>query len=117
VKFLADENFPIDSVTLLRHSGFEVESIQESFPSLGDEQVLRRAVQHGSILLTFDRDFGDLIFNHHFPAPLGIVFFRFDLLNSDEPGHLVLKLISEIKIEGYITVVSRSNLRQRELPS
>ena len=68
MRFLADENFPIDSVTFLRQSGHDVDSIQESAPALGDHDVLHRAVTSERILLTFDRDFGDLIFNHNLPT-------------------------------------------------
>ena len=116
MQFLADENFPIDSVIYLRQSGHKVDSIQETSPALGDSDVLYRAVSSESILLTFDRDFGDLIFNHHLPPPRGIIYFRFDLLSSEEPAIMLLDLMGTIPFEGYITVITRGNLRQRELP-
>ncbi len=116
MKFLADENFPIDSVILLRDAGFEVHSIQESAPSLDDISILDLAVTNKHVLLTFDRDFGDLIFNQQLPAPRGIVYFRFNPVSSDEPARLLLDLIPEVKFENNITVITRSNIRQRELP-
>jgi predicted nuclease of predicted toxin-antitoxin system len=117
VKFLADENFPIDSVITLRKAGLEVDSVQELSPSLDDISILESAVASKTILLTFDRDFSDLIFNHQMAAPHGIVYFRFNPLNSEEPARILLDLIPEIKIEGNITVVTRSNVRQRRLPN
>ena len=114
--FLADENFQIDSVIILRVAGFEVDSIQESSPSLDDISILDLAVTSSSVLLTFDRDFGDLIFNHQLPAPREIVYFRFNPLTSEEPARMLLDLIPEVKFEGNITVITRGNIRQRELP-
>jgi predicted nuclease of predicted toxin-antitoxin system len=116
VLFLADENFPIDSVIILREAGFDVDSIQESSPSLDDTSILDVAVTSNSILLTFDRDFGNLIFNHKLPAPRGIVYFRFDLLTSDEPARMLLDLIPDVMFEDNITVIARHNIRQRKLP-
>ncbi|MFI5200923.1 MAG: DUF5615 family PIN-like protein [Candidatus Kapaibacterium sp.] len=116
MKFLADENFPIDSVIILREAGFEVDSIQELSSSLDDTSILDIAVTSGSILLTFDRDFGDLIFNRQLPAPNGIVYFRFNPLTSEEPARMFLNLITEVKFEDNITVITRGNIRQRELP-
>ncbi|HEY3876068.1 MAG TPA: DUF5615 family PIN-like protein [Candidatus Kapabacteria bacterium] len=112
---LADENFPIDSVRILRDAGFDVESIQEDTPSLDDISILDRAVQSGRLLLTFDRDFGDLIFHKMLPAPIGVIYFRFDLITSDEPAPLFLDLVERLKMEGYFTVVTRSTIRQRKL--
>ena len=114
--FLADENFPFDSVIILREAGFDVDSIQESSPSLDDTSILEIAVTSSAILLTFDRDFGDLIFNHRLSAPRGIVYFRFDLLTSEEPARMLLDLIPDVRFEGNITVITRHNIRQRALP-
>ena len=112
---LADENFPIDSVSILRSAGYDVDSIQEESPALDDTSILERAVKDNRVLLTFDRDFGDLIFNRLLPVPLGVVYFRFDLLTSEEPGYLFLDLVERLKLDGYFTVVTRSSIRQRKL--
>ncbi len=104
------------SVTILREAGFKVDSIQEDSPAANDISILDRAVKSGSVLLTFDRDFGDLVFNHQLPAPKGILYFRFDLLTPDEPAQMLLGLVREIEIEGNMTVITRYNIRQRELP-
>jgi predicted nuclease of predicted toxin-antitoxin system len=115
VKFLADENFPIDSVTVLREAGYDVESIQESFPSLSDVDILARAVTSGRILITFDRDFGDLIFNRHLAAPIGVVYFRILALSSLEPASLLIELLQHHAVEGKFTRVGRREIRQRSL--
>ncbi len=115
MKIVADENVPIDSVIILREEGHDVDSIQESCPTISDVEVLARAVQSESVLLTFDRDFGDLLFNKKLPAPIGVIYLRFDQLSSEEPARIVLDLFNECEIEGYLTVVTRFDIRQRAL--
>jgi len=101
---------------MLREAGLDVDSIQESSPSLDDISILDRAVRNKGVILTFDRDFGDLIFNHQLPAPRGIVYFRFNPLTSEEPARMLLDLIPDVMLEGNITVIARHNIRQRALP-
>ena len=60
--FLANENFPKPSIKLLRDSGLVITSIQEKCPGISDAEVLEMAVESDLIILTFDRDYGELIF-------------------------------------------------------
>jgi predicted nuclease of predicted toxin-antitoxin system len=69
MRFLANENFPAASVQLLRQSGHDVLYVIEKFPSLDDEVILRRAHDEQRMLITFDRDYGELVFKRRFPAP------------------------------------------------
>lgn len=63
MNFLADENFPRTSVLRLREAGFDVIRIQEIAPAEEDPAVLALAVEMQRVLLTFDRDFGELLFH------------------------------------------------------
>jgi predicted nuclease of predicted toxin-antitoxin system len=117
MRFLADENFPIDSVRVLRESGLSVESIQEFAPSNIDEDVLGIAVRSEAILLTFDRDFGTLIYHQALQAPPGVVYFRTPFSNSFEPAQLLLDLIEKYSIDHMFTVLKDHEVRQRRLPS
>lgn len=62
VSFLADENFDLNIVNLLRQEGFVVNSIAERAPSTADPQVLAIAVEQNAIVLTEDKDFGELVY-------------------------------------------------------
>ena len=73
--FLANENFPRPSVTLLRDNGFEVKSIQEEFPGISDDIVMNIASELNLIILTFDSDYGELIFKHKKNNPPSVVYF------------------------------------------
>lgn len=62
VSFLADENFDLNIVKLLRQEGFVVNSIVEMSPSITDPQVLAIAVEQKAVVLTEDKDFGELVY-------------------------------------------------------
>jgi predicted nuclease of predicted toxin-antitoxin system len=114
--FLADENFPMSSVRVLRDAGHDVVSIQESAPSNVDEDVLERAVRLNAVLLTFDRDFGTLIFHKILQAPRGVVYYRIPTIDPIEPAAILLRLIDHYKLDQMFTVVKVDDVRQRELP-
>lgn len=118
MRFLANENFPLSSVRLLREAGLNVFAIAEEMAGAKDSAVLSRAVSDGLIVLTFDRDYGDLIFKLKLPVPLGVVYFRFDPDSPGEPFERVMELlqIEGLTLEGKFTVVDRQRVRQRPLP-
>jgi predicted nuclease of predicted toxin-antitoxin system len=60
--FLANENFPVVSIKLLRNAGHDVASVIEETPGNKDRGVLKRAHEENRIVLTFDRDYGELIY-------------------------------------------------------
>jgi predicted nuclease of predicted toxin-antitoxin system len=60
MRFLADENFPGDAVTALRTSGQDVLWIRTDAPAITYQDVLSRSVEDARVLLTFDKDFGEL---------------------------------------------------------
>ncbi len=76
MRFLADENIPLPGVRLLRNAGLEIEAVAEFAPGAADLQVLTHAASGNQILLTFDRDFGELIYRRGAPVPPGVVYLR-----------------------------------------
>ena len=115
MKLLANENFPAASVAILRRLGYDITSIGEDDPSISDEEVMKIAIEQGRTILTFDRDYGELIFKHGFKPPGGVVYFRTDPLNPEYPGQVAHKLIQskDFEFAGILTVVSENKVRQR----
>ena len=117
LRWIADENIPKTSIQSLRNAGFEVLSVGEYKPGLSNLEVLDLAHQHGYGLLTFDRDFGELIFGKQHPAPLAVVYFRFIPTSPDEPAMIMMSLISNLDVvEGHFIVLDRDSYRKRPLP-
>lgn len=117
MKILANENIPFPSVKLLREAGFDVKSIAESNASIKDNEVLSIAVAEERIILTFDRDYGELIFKYKFVPPPAVVYFR---TKGYSPEDAALLLLSRIKTDNltlvnYFTVIDEEGIRQRKI--
>lgn len=117
MRFLANENFPLLSVRILRDTDLDITSIMEDSPGIKDPEVLARAVQENRIILTFDRDYGKLIFRRFFPKPIGVIYFRYQPLTPEELAQHLISLLDEknLVIEKMFTVVEHNKLRQRPL--
>jgi len=64
MRFLANENFPFPSIRILRDNGHDVKSIGEEMFGITDIEVLDVAKNENRIILTLDKDYGELIFLH-----------------------------------------------------
>jgi predicted nuclease of predicted toxin-antitoxin system len=62
VRFLADENIPRRVVDLISEKGYDVLWIKKIAPKSSDDRILSMAEADGRIILTFDRDFGQLVY-------------------------------------------------------
>ena len=62
MNLLVDENVDKSIVDELRQNGHNVLYIAEFAPSINDETVLHQANQNRALLLTEDKDFGELVF-------------------------------------------------------
>jgi len=118
MRFLANENFPLESVRQLRGTGHDVLSVGESMPGIEDAKILSLAAQEGRVLLTFDRDYGELIYLRGMASPLGVIYLRFNPLTPSHPAEVVLELekVSGLRLENRYTVVEPPRIRQRPLP-
>ena len=76
MKLLANENFPLTSVQFLRSKGHDVLFVGEDFPGISDEEVLEVALKEKRTILTFDRDYGELIFKYQKRLPKGVLYLR-----------------------------------------
>ncbi|MGJ0451676.1 MAG: DUF5615 family PIN-like protein [Methylocystis sp.] len=75
MRFLADENFPAEAVFALRRAGHDVVWICETASGASDEAVLAMATGDRRILLTFDKDFGEMAWRSDFARSCGIILF------------------------------------------
>ena len=117
IKFLANENFPYPSIKLLREKGFEIVSIGEEYSGISDERVLKIAVEKKLVILTFDRDYGELIFKYMKETPPAVVYFRTKGDHPADSGKLLIELLEkpEFKLIGFFTVIEETGIRQRKL--
>lgn len=114
MRFLANENFPLPSVRLLRQAGYDIASITEDSPGIEDTEVLFRAVEEQRFILTFDRDYGELIYRLRLPSPRGVIYLRFRPQSPEESAIIILNLLQteDLQFEGRFTVVDREQIRR-----
>jgi len=114
---LADEHIPIPSVRILQDAGHNVVSIATDFQSIEDIDIIALANQEGRIIVSFDSDFGELIFNQGVHCKTGVIYFRIHKFEPDEPANIILYRLNEMAtvFEGSFTVLTRTTIRQREL--
>jgi len=116
-RLLANENFPAPSVEYLRDAGYDVASVAEGSGGLDDRAVLALAEAEQRWIVTFDRDYGELIFARGLAAPPAVILFRLKSYRLDVPGRLAAELLeSGSDLEGYFIVMDESGPRKRLLP-
>jgi len=114
--FLANENFPRQSVILLKKAGYEVVSVAEQSPGIADNEVLGLACSNNMVILTFDRDYGELLFKYRQSRPEGVVYFRTGLESPERAAHILLGYLrNQLVIDGFFTVIDVHGVRQRPM--
>jgi predicted nuclease of predicted toxin-antitoxin system len=116
MRTMADENFPRPALEALRKAGWDVFSIAEECPGVSDEEVATLCADQRRILLTFDKDFGELIFHRGLSAGSGVVLFRITPDTPEEAADVALALVeSQPDLRGLFCVVTRDRIRVRPL--
>jgi predicted nuclease of predicted toxin-antitoxin system len=76
LRWLADECVPVPLIRALRANGHDVASVLEDMRSASDIDVLQRASLDRRLLLSEDRDHGELVFTGKVAKPPGVVLVR-----------------------------------------
>lgn len=76
MNFVADESCAWPVIRALREAGHDVVAIAEVAKGAKDEQVLERALNEKRVLITEDRDFGELVYARA-QSSAGVILVRF----------------------------------------
>lgn len=118
MKLLANENVPRLTVEALRVAGHDLIWARTEMPGSRDEEVLSRAQAEGRILLTHDKDFGDLAYHAGLPATCGIILVRLGKLPPDVIMNRTVQVIcSRSDWAGHLSVIDERRVRMRPLPA
>jgi predicted nuclease of predicted toxin-antitoxin system len=116
MNMFADESVAAPIILRLRSDGHTVLSIRELAPGSPDIDVLNQARQASSVLLTEDKDFGELVYRdksfHH-----GIVLIRLAGLSRERRAELVSQVMRDhaTELSGSFTVISAGGARIRRI--
>lgn len=117
LRILANENVPGGAVEALRHEGHDVVWIRTHAPGSTDEAILAQAQTESRVLMTFDKDFGEMAFRRGLPASSGIILFRIETTGSVQATTLVLAALkSRSDWAGHFSVVEKDRIRMTLLP-
>jgi len=117
LRFLADERCDFAVVRALRAGGFEVLAVAELMPGVDDDQVIRCAVDEGCLLLTEDKDFGQLVYAAGHRA-CGIVLIRYSAAARPMLAARIMALVRDHgeRLMGSFVVLTPERIRITTLP-
>jgi len=116
MRFLAKENFPGAAIEALRAAGNDVAWIRVDAPGSSDPEVLARAARDERVLLTFDKDFGELAKASPLPASCGVILLRIPMPRPDGVGqHLTGMIMARDDWAGHFSVIEPGRVRMRLL--
>ncbi|MCL4789004.1 MAG: DUF5615 family PIN-like protein [Verrucomicrobia bacterium] len=116
MRLCANENLPEDCIARLRADGHELLWIREAAPGSPDTGVLARAQQENRLLITFDKNFGELVFKAGAKTSPGIVLFRIPQPSAAIAATVSAVLSSRTDWAGHFSVVEELGVRMRPLP-
>ena len=115
MRFLANENIPNDAVLALKEKGHDVAWVRIEAPGSCDADVLNRAIAEERVLVTFDKDFGELAFRSHLPAKCGIILLR---IPEQSPAYIAKIITTAIESrtdwEGHFSVIEEQKIRMKK---
>ncbi len=94
MRLVADENCDFSVVVDLRLAGYDVVSITEQMPGADDETVIDFACSERRLLITEDKDFGQLVFAAA-KQNSGVILIRYPASARSALTAAVLKLLSD----------------------
>lgn len=112
---LADESVDRQIVERVRQCGHDTVYVAELSPSITDDQVLQEANKRKALLLTEDKDFGELVYRLG-KVHAGVVLIRLAGLPSLSKADTVAKVLQEhgTELPGGFSVISPGAVRIRK---
>jgi predicted nuclease of predicted toxin-antitoxin system len=117
VNLLADENIDRPIIDRLRKAGHQVLSVAEMAPGVTDDFIIELANKQKALLLTADKDFGEIVYRQKKLAP-GVIFIRLAGLSPLEKAEVVFAAVNDHlhDVDQAFTVISRKSVRIRKNP-
>ena len=115
LSLLADENIDQRLVSSLRLAGISVYSVAESATGITDEEVMRLSKDLDALILTDDKDFGEIVFRKQRSCP-GIVLLRLTGVDYSCKADQVIQVIKKYGSEmiGKFVVITAERVRIRK---
>jgi predicted nuclease of predicted toxin-antitoxin system len=118
MRFLADESCDFAMVRALRNAGHDVLAVADVSPRADDPTVIGLAVRENRVLLTEDKDFGQLVYASGMPSA-GVILLRYPVAVRGIIAQALLDLVQQKgdKLAGAFVVVQPGRVRLTAGPS
>lgn len=114
MRFLADENFPGGAVALLNANGHDVVWVRVAAPGSADIDILAWAARDNRVILTFDKDFGEIAWRTGLPASSGVLLFRLPMRpGAKMHADLASRINERSDWAGHFSVIEPARVRMR----
>ncbi len=115
-KFLADEGFSFSITSILKKRGFNIKWVGDISPGISDMAVYKIAQNEDRIILTEDKDFGELAVRFKLKI-CGVVILRISSKEKELRNERVFELLERFpeKLEGHLIIIDSQKFRFREL--
>lgn len=116
MRFLVDENFPYSAVEHLRRLGHDVVAVRDVMRGAPDEGILARSRAENRVLITADKDFGEMIFARK-DAAAGILLIRSRTSRPAAKVELAVRAINDLgeRLVGSFVVAGEEGTRVRRM--
>jgi predicted nuclease of predicted toxin-antitoxin system len=114
MNLLADESVDRQIVERLRQAGHDMLYVAELSPSITDDEVLQQANNRNALLVTADKDFGELVFRQG-RVHAGVVLLRLAGLPVTAKAETVARVFQDraAELQGAFSVISAGMVRIR----
>ena len=113
MRFLVDECTGKKLAKLLEKESHDVLFVGDVMPSASDDEVIRKAEKENRILITDDRDFGELVFRLGKPTK-GVILLRTGV-NPEKRLKALVKLLRNYEIAEKFVVLKEDSVRIRRM--
>ena len=113
MRFLVDESTGKKVCDLLKEEGHDSIYVGDTMPGSSDEDVLTFSENEGRILVTDDKDFGELVFRMSRPTS-GVILFRITTKNTQKRFRILLHALKNENLEGNFTTIKEDRIKVRK---
>jgi len=109
-RLLADENISLKTVQTLKQQGIDITSIRDAKPGATDREVVKIANREKRVIVTFDKDIGEILIRNGFKAP-GLILLRINKTPDEVARRLLHLLRRKMPLEDKVVVVQEGRIR------
>jgi len=112
MRFLIDECTGKKFAELMEEEGYDVLFVGDVMHSASDEEIIRESEENDRILITDDKDFGELVFRLRRPTK-GVILLRMGI-NPEKRLEALIKLLKNYDIKEKFIVLKENSVRIRK---